>query len=41
MDAAFADARQRTWLSLTPAGRQALAAHAAALRALLGAVNGP
>ena len=29
------DGRQRTWLSLTPAGRQAFAAHAAALRNLL------
>jgi DNA-binding MarR family transcriptional regulator len=28
--------RQRTWLALTPAGRAAFAAHAAALRALVG-----
>jgi DNA-binding MarR family transcriptional regulator len=33
---ATADARQRTWLALTPAGRDAFAAHAAALRALVG-----
>jgi DNA-binding MarR family transcriptional regulator len=33
---AAADARQRTWLALTPAGREAFAAHAAALRALIG-----
>jgi len=31
------DARQRTWLSLTPRGLSAFAAHAATLRALLGA----
>jgi DNA-binding MarR family transcriptional regulator len=33
---ATADARQRTWLALTPAGRAAFAAHAAALRTLVG-----
>ena len=33
---ATSDARQRTWLALTPAGRAAFAAHAAALRALVG-----
>jgi DNA-binding MarR family transcriptional regulator len=33
---AASDGRQRTWLSLTPAGRKAFAAHAAALRALVG-----
>jgi DNA-binding MarR family transcriptional regulator len=33
---AAAEARQRTWLALTPAGRAAFAAHAAALRTLLG-----
>jgi DNA-binding MarR family transcriptional regulator len=32
---AAADARQRTWLALTPAGRDAFATHAAALRSLL------
>ena len=32
---ATSDARQRTWLALTPAGRTAFAAHAAALRRLL------
>jgi DNA-binding MarR family transcriptional regulator len=32
---ATSDGRQRTWLSLTPAGRQAFAVHAAALRSLL------
>jgi DNA-binding MarR family transcriptional regulator len=30
------DGRQRTWLTLTPAGHTAFAAHAAALRALIG-----
>ena len=30
------DGRQRTWLALTGAGRKAFAAHAAALRALVG-----
>jgi DNA-binding MarR family transcriptional regulator len=30
------DARQRTWLALTPSGQTAFAAHAAALRALVG-----
>jgi DNA-binding MarR family transcriptional regulator len=33
---ATSDARQRTWLALTPAGQAAFAAHAAALRALVG-----
>jgi DNA-binding MarR family transcriptional regulator len=33
---AASDGRQRTWLALTPAGRNAFAAHAAALRGLLG-----
>ena len=33
---AAADARQRTWLALTSVGREAFAAHAAALRALIG-----
>jgi DNA-binding MarR family transcriptional regulator len=33
---ATSDGRQRTWLSLTSAGRKAFAAHAAALRALVG-----
>lgn len=33
---AASDGRQRTWLSLTSAGRKAFAAHAAALRALVG-----
>ena len=32
---AASQGRQRTWLSLTPGGRQAFAAHAAALRSLL------
>jgi len=32
---ATSDGRQRTWLSLTPTGREAFAAHAAALRSLL------
>jgi len=32
---ATSGARQRTWLALTPAGRKAFAAHAAALRALV------
>jgi DNA-binding MarR family transcriptional regulator len=36
---AASDGRQRTWLSLTPAGRKAFAAHAAALRALVGEVS--
>jgi DNA-binding MarR family transcriptional regulator len=30
------DARQRTWLALTPAGQAAFAVHATALRSLLG-----
>jgi DNA-binding MarR family transcriptional regulator len=30
------EGRQRTWLALTSAGRKAFAAHAAALRALVG-----
>jgi DNA-binding MarR family transcriptional regulator len=33
---ATSDHRQRTWLALTPAGRAAFAAHAAALRRLVG-----
>jgi DNA-binding MarR family transcriptional regulator len=33
---ATSDARQRTWLALTPAGRAAFTAHGAALRALVG-----
>jgi DNA-binding MarR family transcriptional regulator len=33
---ATSEARQRTWLALTPAGQAAFAAHAAALRRLLG-----
>jgi len=33
---ATSDHRQRTWLALTPAGRKAFAAHAAALRSLVG-----
>jgi DNA-binding MarR family transcriptional regulator len=33
---AAAEARQRTWLALTPAGQTAFAAHAAALRSLVG-----
>lgn len=33
---AASDGRQRTWLSLTSAGRKAFAAHAAALRTLVG-----
>ena len=32
---AVSDARQRTWLALTPAGREAFAAHSAALRTLI------
>lgn len=32
---ATSEGRQRTWLSLTAAGRQAFSAHAAALRALV------
>lgn len=36
---ATSDHRQRTWLALTGAGRKAFAAHAAALRALVGAVD--
>jgi DNA-binding MarR family transcriptional regulator len=36
---ATSEARQRTWLALTPAGRKAFAAHAAALRALVGEVG--
>jgi DNA-binding MarR family transcriptional regulator len=38
---AASDARQRTWLALTPTGRQAFAVHAAALRALLLAADRP
>jgi DNA-binding MarR family transcriptional regulator len=33
---AASDGRQRTWLALTPAGRSAFAAHAQALRGLIG-----
>jgi DNA-binding MarR family transcriptional regulator len=33
---AASDGRQRTWLALSPAGRKAFAAHAAALRSLVG-----
>ena len=33
------DGRQRTWLSLTSAGRKAFANHAAALRALVGSAE--
>jgi DNA-binding MarR family transcriptional regulator len=33
---AASEGRQRTWLSLTAAGRRAFAGHAAALRALVG-----
>jgi DNA-binding MarR family transcriptional regulator len=33
---AASNGRQRTWLVLTPAGREAFVAHAAALRALIG-----
>jgi DNA-binding MarR family transcriptional regulator len=33
---AASDGRQRTWLALTPAGREAFTAHAASLRALVG-----
>jgi DNA-binding MarR family transcriptional regulator len=33
---AASQGRQRTWLALTAAGRDAFAAHAAALRALIG-----
>jgi len=33
---AASDGRQRTWLALSPAGRKAFAAHAAALRTLVG-----
>jgi DNA-binding MarR family transcriptional regulator len=36
---AASDGRQRTWLALTSAGRKAFAAHAAALRALVGEVS--
>jgi DNA-binding MarR family transcriptional regulator len=36
---ATSDARQRTWLALTSGGRQAFAAHAAALRTLVGAAD--
>jgi len=36
---AASDGRQRTWLALTGAGRKAFAAHAAALRALVGAAE--
>jgi DNA-binding MarR family transcriptional regulator len=35
---AAADGRQRTWLSLTPAGRHAFAAHVAELQRLAGLV---
>lgn len=38
---ATSDGRQRTWLSLTSAGRKAFAAHAAALRALVGEDRAP
>lgn len=39
---AASDGRQRTWLSLTPAGRKAFAAHLAELQRLAGiAVAGP
>ena len=33
----FVGKRPRTWLSVSPAGRQALAAHVAALREITGA----
>ena len=33
---AASDGRQRTWLALSPAGRKAFAAHASALRSLVG-----
>jgi DNA-binding MarR family transcriptional regulator len=33
------EGRQRTWLALTPAGRDAFAAHAAALRDLLSSAS--
>jgi DNA-binding MarR family transcriptional regulator len=33
---AASEGRQRAWLALTPAGREAFAAHAAALRSLVG-----
>jgi DNA-binding MarR family transcriptional regulator len=36
---ATSDGRQRTWLALTPAGRKAFAAHAAALRSLLASAS--
>lgn len=36
---ATSDGRQRTWLALTGAGRKAFAAHAAALRALVGSID--
>jgi DNA-binding MarR family transcriptional regulator len=36
---AVSDGRQRTWLALTAAGRKAFAAHAAALRALVGGMD--
>ncbi len=38
---ATAEGRQRTWASLTRAGRKAFAAHVAALEALVGAVRRP
>ena len=36
---ATSDGRQRTWLALTPLGRRAFSAHAAALRALVQAAD--
>jgi len=36
---AASDGRQRTWLALSPAGRKAFAAHAAALRSLVGDID--
>ena len=38
---AAAEGRQRTWASLTRAGRKAFAAHVAALEALVGAARRP
>lgn len=38
---AAADGRQRTWASLTRAGRKAFAAHVAALEALVGTARRP
>jgi len=37
----MADSRRTTWLSLTPTGRHAFAAHVAALRAVLDDVDAP